>query len=139
MVGLRDILYSVPPSLMIASILTVNNTCDRLNDIEAGRRTLSILLGERGSRFLIPAWGAAAYALSAALAATSGSGLRGLIPLGAGAIGSIPLYAALDRGAYAHDRKGPAMASILLIMVVFGLAMGASIALGMGHGTGAGD
>jgi 1,4-dihydroxy-2-naphthoate polyprenyltransferase len=44
---------SLPVFITIAQILTVNNTCDRKNDEEAGRKTLSILIGFKASRVLI--------------------------------------------------------------------------------------
>jgi 1,4-dihydroxy-2-naphthoate octaprenyltransferase len=38
---------SLPFFLLVGMILTVNNSCDRVSDARAGRRTLSVVLGER--------------------------------------------------------------------------------------------
>ncbi len=46
-----------PSFLWVASILTVNNTCDIVGDREAGRRTLSIVVGVRGGESLAVALG----------------------------------------------------------------------------------
>ncbi|KPL87086.1 1,4-dihydroxy-2-naphthoate polyprenyltransferase [Ardenticatena maritima] len=41
---------SVPPGLLITAILVVNNLRDIRTDARAGKRTLAVLLGERGTR-----------------------------------------------------------------------------------------
>jgi 1,4-dihydroxy-2-naphthoate octaprenyltransferase len=41
---------SVPPGLIITAILVVNNLRDLENDRKAGKRTLAVILGERGSK-----------------------------------------------------------------------------------------
>ena len=43
------IVVSLPLLLLIGEILMVNNSCDRIADEIAGRRTLAILLGEQKS------------------------------------------------------------------------------------------
>ena len=39
----------LPSSMLIATILSVNNACDRMGDARAGRRTLGIILGPEGA------------------------------------------------------------------------------------------
>jgi 1,4-dihydroxy-2-naphthoate octaprenyltransferase len=41
---------AVPPGLIITAILVVNNLRDLENDRKAGKRTLAVILGERGSK-----------------------------------------------------------------------------------------
>lgn len=41
---------AIPPGLIIAAILVVNNLRDLENDRKAGKRTLAVLLGERAAR-----------------------------------------------------------------------------------------
>jgi 1,4-dihydroxy-2-naphthoate octaprenyltransferase len=41
---------AVPPGLIITAILVVNNLRDLENDRKAGKHTLAVILGERGSR-----------------------------------------------------------------------------------------
>lgn len=50
-------LASLPFLLLIAMILTVNNSCDRLGDAKAGRKTLTIVLGKWGTSSLLMAEG----------------------------------------------------------------------------------
>jgi 1,4-dihydroxy-2-naphthoate octaprenyltransferase len=62
---------AVPPIITIALIMQTNNTCDIERDIEAGRRTLPVLLGRARSvrlarvlSWTIPAWMMLALALA---------------------------------------------------------------------------
>jgi 1,4-dihydroxy-2-naphthoate octaprenyltransferase len=41
---------AIPPGLIITAILVVNNLRDLENDRKAGKRTLAVILGERGSK-----------------------------------------------------------------------------------------
>lgn len=52
-VSTDTLLASLPFLLMIAMILSVNNSCDRVGDAKAGRRTLTIVLGRWGTVFLL--------------------------------------------------------------------------------------
>ncbi len=45
--GYQIIVVSLPQLILIGEILMVNNSCDRIADEIAGRRTLAILLGEK--------------------------------------------------------------------------------------------
>ncbi len=57
------LLMAVPPIITIALIMQTNNTCDIDRDIEAGRRTLPIILGRAMSQQLagMLAWGTLAF------------------------------------------------------------------------------
>lgn len=123
------ILMSLAPTLIIASILTVNNTCDRVGDRAAGRLTLSILIGEAPSRVIIVLLGLFAY-LSAAwvLMIFEKANWIVLIPLILGMLLSLPLYAALNRRGFSHATKGPSMKTILRVFLTFTLALLAALA-----------
>jgi 1,4-dihydroxy-2-naphthoate octaprenyltransferase len=63
--GAKEVAATLPFLLLIGMILSVNNGCDRIGDTANGRKTLSILLGKRGSISLVAAEGLAAYLVSA--------------------------------------------------------------------------
>ncbi|NCC66473.1 MAG: prenyltransferase, partial [Spirochaetia bacterium] len=60
----ETVLVSFPFLLLIAMILSVNNACDRIGDQASGRRTLAILLGQRGAYVFVAVEASSAYALS---------------------------------------------------------------------------
>jgi len=60
-----EVAATVPFLLLIGMILSVNNGCDRLGDEANGRKTLSIVLGKRGSMRLVATEGLVAYLVSA--------------------------------------------------------------------------
>jgi 1,4-dihydroxy-2-naphthoate octaprenyltransferase len=63
------LLVCVVPVITIALIMQTNNTCDIERDIEAGRRTLPVLLGRARSQRLaqVLAWGTVAWMLLVSL------------------------------------------------------------------------
>lgn len=63
--AITDVLATIPLLLLIGMILSVNNGCDRIGDTANGRKTLSILLGARGSLVLVALEGYGAYCVSA--------------------------------------------------------------------------
>jgi 1,4-dihydroxy-2-naphthoate octaprenyltransferase len=44
------VIWALPPGLLIAAILVVNNRRDRDTDREAGKRTLAVIIGPQGTR-----------------------------------------------------------------------------------------
>lgn len=46
-------LASLPLLVLVGMILSVNNSCDRVSDAKAGRKTLTIILGAWGTTFLL--------------------------------------------------------------------------------------
>jgi 1,4-dihydroxy-2-naphthoate octaprenyltransferase len=119
--GVGPFLASLPGSLLIASILSVNNACDMAGDAEAGRRTLALVLGPRGASVLPFALGFLAYALDLFLVG------RGILPraeffcAAASLLASVPLYAAMARRSFSHETKGPSMKSVLACLGLFSL------------------
>lgn len=119
---LEALLVSLPSSLLIASILTVNNTCDIDGDRAAGRRTLSIILGRKGGETL------------AVVEALSGFGflvvlcLWGPFPAWA-SLATVPFvllamieFSKMHKKGYGHHTKGSSMESISRIFLFFTLA-----------------
>ncbi|NCB00636.1 MAG: prenyltransferase [Spirochaetia bacterium] len=60
-----SVIVSFPLLLLVGMILTINNTCDKESDLEAGRKTLSIVLSEKANNKLIfiEFYGAYIYAI----------------------------------------------------------------------------
>ncbi|MEI8092846.1 MAG: prenyltransferase [Spirochaetales bacterium] len=104
-------LHSLPSLLFIASILTVNNCCDREGDSAAGRKTLSLLLGPPAD-LLIVLLPLAAYVLTIALS------LGGLLPFPlafsslAGLLFTVPLWRGMFQRGFSHQTKGPNMGAV---------------------------
>jgi len=116
-------LVGLPSALLIADILTVNNTCDRVGDAAAGRTTLSILLGARGSLALITGLSAAAYVLALGLAASRVLPLVSLPLLAAGALFAARELGRMHRRGYTHRTKGASMGSISTIFLTYTAAI----------------
>lgn len=112
-------LVSLPSLFLVASILTVNNTCDIKGDTQAGRRTLSILLGPKIAPWLVYLLGAAGFLL------TGYNAYRGFLPDWSGYLGLLcaPLvileYRRMHRRGYSHETKGPSMGSISKVFGIY--------------------
>ncbi|MFO8064619.1 MAG: prenyltransferase [Spirochaetia bacterium] len=149
---------SLPSLLLVSSILAVNNTCDRLGDKYAGRRTIAVVFGRRASEYLGYALGLVAhllvlwYAIGEAAAAGGGQGGAGSGGFGAAAAdfagaGSFPQaafvagvvslafalweYRRMHRRGYSHETKGPSMQSVSSVFLVFSAAVFASFMWGI--------
>ncbi len=123
------VLASVPSTLMIAAVLTVNNTCDLDGDREAGRRTLSIVLGKRAGEALVYLLVGSAYALLV-LAATSRAVVQ-LVILLVGAVLTAVILFRMNRRGYSHATKHANMSAIIRVIalytVVYALVLGVAI------------
>lgn len=107
-----ELLVGVPSFLFVASVLSVNNTCDIAGDRAAGRRTLSIILGPRGGAALVYGLGGAAFATVAIL---SGIGVYPRIALAGAVVGAgatVPVYRGMHRRGFSHATKGPSMQAV---------------------------
>jgi 1,4-dihydroxy-2-naphthoate octaprenyltransferase len=124
-------LASLPLLLLVASILTVNNTCDIEGDRAAGRRTLSIALGRGGGEALVYLLGGAAYAVTAVEI------IVGTLPLLAGAPLAVSLglaavdYRAMHRGGFSHETKGRCVRAITRVLAFYGIALALSLGLAL--------
>mgnify|MGYP006273566851 CR=1 FL=1 len=119
MLSATDLLVGVPSLFLVASILTVNNTCDIYGDARSGRRTISVLLGRLWGERLVYILGALAYLSAVSLV------LLGLLPppvlagLLAAGLTNISLYVGLHRRGLNHDTKGASMGAISKTLVRF--------------------
>ncbi|MFP4375568.1 MAG: prenyltransferase [Spirochaetales bacterium] len=136
------VVAALPSTLLIASVLTVNNTCDRSGDIAAGRHTLSIVIGEGASEALIYLLGIAAFAIPllaaigrafrARLAAWGPpvGGLPAVIALSVAFVLALAVYTGMHRRGFSHATKGPNMKAILLVTLLFTAAYAVALATG---------
>jgi len=122
---------SLPSTLLIMSILTVNNTCDIEADRAAGRITISILLGRQRSEVMVYVLGGLGYAGAALLSVLRVLPIWTLIPL-AIAIGmSIPIYRAMHRAGFSSSTKGSSMTRISWIFLLFSVAAAVGLVVGL--------
>ena len=126
------IIASIPSSLMIAAVLTVNNTCDHDGDRAAGRRTLSIVAGRAFGEGLVYASGLVAYAILIASSLARVESLPSLRPGGvvAAAIGvllTVGYYVRMHRRGYSHATKRPQIVAIIRVVVIYTAAYAAML------------
>lgn len=127
------LLVALPSMLIVASILTVNNTCDIEGDTRAGRKTLSILLGRAISPWLVYLLGLAAFALTIANGVT-GNLPRLTVPIAAVATALALLeYRRMHRRGYAHGTKGPSMGSISKVFLLYTISVVAPLIVALLH------
>ncbi|NNM66960.1 MAG: prenyltransferase [Spirochaetales bacterium] len=119
--GLRsqDFLLCFPSTFLVASILTVNNTCDLQGDLATGRRTLSGLLGPELSSLLILAEGGLAWVTLGFFVFSNRPALGWI--WGVGFILSLAIYRGMFKRGFSHDTKGPSMRGILSVLALFTL------------------
>ncbi|HDQ14569.1 MAG TPA: prenyltransferase [Sediminispirochaeta sp.] len=126
-VDLETIAASGPSFFLIASILTVNNTCDILGDAAAGRKTLSIVLGKKRAELLIYLLGFLGF-VSALLLSFHGVFPRlSLIPLVLAAIAAGLEYRKMHQRGFNQETKAPSMGSISKIFLLYTGAMWISL------------
>lgn len=119
----------LPSSTLIATILSVNNACDRAGDARAGRQTLGILLGARGAARAILLQAALTLVLALALVPLGALPRAALVPIAvAGAFGARTL-ARMHRRGYSAATKAAAMGGISAVFVAYTLALLAGIAM----------
>jgi 1,4-dihydroxy-2-naphthoate octaprenyltransferase len=115
---------AVPIGLLIVAILVVNNLRDIHGDAEVGKRTLAVLLGERGTRLAFAGLFLAALAFVVAVSVVRPWVLLTLLAV---PLGVPPLRAVLGGG------RGPALIVALggtgRLTLVTGVLLGAGLAL----------
>ncbi len=126
--NVHALLASLPGSLMISSILAVNNACDIEGDRASGRRTLAVLAGRRAAARIAYLLGAAGFAATALLSLLGPLPRLGLAAAALSAALSLPVYLRMARRGFSHSSKGGSMASIVRIFSVWSLCLAASIA-----------
>ncbi len=121
------IVVSLPLLLLIGEILMVNNSCDRVADKIAGRRTLAILLGEKksitASRLIL-----LATLLLQLLLPFLGLTPRLTLPftLG-GALLALPIWRKMEKRGFSLATKGISMSGISKIYLIHCLFFGAAL------------
>ena len=115
---------SVPIGLLSVALLVVNNLRDIEGDAAVGKRTLAVLLGDRGTRIAFAALPAVAFGVIA--------GIGAVRPWATIAVVAAPLALAPVRTVLSGGR-GPALIGALqqtgLLTLVTGVLLGAGLAL----------
>lgn len=123
------LLASLPALVLVGMILSVNNSCDRISDAKAGRKTLTIVLGKWGTTSLLVVEAVLVVALSIALFALGIYPLVLLIALVPFFLfGSFEFRAMVRRG-FSNSTKQPNMGSIARVYVVFSLCFSLGLLL----------
>jgi 1,4-dihydroxy-2-naphthoate octaprenyltransferase len=130
-ISIEAVAAALPSFLLIASVLTVNNTCDIEGDRAAGRRTLSIRLGRRAAAALLVLQGAAAFLAALLLAAARILPPASLLLLPPAAGLAAVEYRRMLRRGFAHATKGPSMRGILRVFTLYSLAVVLALAAGL--------
>ena len=114
---------SVPIGVLASLILIANNLRDIPTDIESGKRTLAVRLGDRGTRDLFTAGAVAAFAVVALIVPFQPGALAGLA-------GSVPMA-----GAVRDVRSGALGRSLIPVLGRTSMALlltGVGLGLGLG-------
>ena len=122
---LRALLWAVPTVLGVGLIMFTNNTCDVEKDVEAGRRTLSVLLGRERARRLYHAVLLAWIAAIVALVAVFFTG--GLVVVPFMLLAAWSLVGALLKNPLAPPARVGAMAQVCSVNVALGAFYAAAI------------
>lgn len=122
---LRALLWAVPTVLGVGLIMFTNNTCDVEKDVEAGRHTLSVLLGRERARRLYHAVLLAWIAAIVALVAVFFTG--GLVVVPFMLLAAWPLVGALLKNPLAPPARVGAMAQVCSVNVALGAFYAAAI------------
>jgi 1,4-dihydroxy-2-naphthoate octaprenyltransferase len=113
---------SVPVGLLIVAILVVNNLRDLAGDAAVGKRTLAVLLGDRGTRLLFAGLLVLAFGVVVAVGMTRPGVLLGLV----GAPLAVPPARTVLNGG-----RGPALIGALQGTGLLTLVTGAFLAAGL--------
>lgn len=123
-------LFSLPSFLFIASILTVNNCCDREGDAKAGRRTIAILWGTRAN-VLVLVQPVAAYVVLGTLGALGVLPWTFLIAAVVGPALTIAFWRGMFHRGFSHATKGPNMGAVSQTFLIYTLVSVAAWAVGI--------
>ncbi len=109
---------------LACAILVTNNLRDIPTDVGSGKRTLAVVLGDRGTRVLYPALIGAAFVVALVLAAVTPWALLALlcVPLALGPVGLV------RRGVVGRELV-PVLRDTGRLQLVFGVLLGVGLAL----------
>jgi 1,4-dihydroxy-2-naphthoate polyprenyltransferase len=120
---ITTVLASIPFFFLIAMILSVNNACDMEADYIAGRRTLSLILGERWAIRLMAFEGLIAYTF-AVLLIFWGIYPSLMLPVVIFSIAiSVREYIMMRYMGFSLETKGSSMEGISMIFLVFSFSL----------------
>jgi len=117
---------SVPVGLLATALLVVNNLRDIPGDAQAGKRTLAVRLGARGTRWLYAAMVAAAFVLALAMALVW---TEWIFLTMAAVVVAVPPMGVVLGGATGRDLI-PALRDTGRTQLAFGLLLGIALAVG---------
>ena len=112
-------LASLPSLVLVGMILSVNNSCDRISDAQAGRKTLTIILGRWGTSYLLGMEALLVVALVLVLFALGIYPLLLLITLIPFFIMGAFEFKAMRARGFSNQTKQPNMGSIARVYIVF--------------------
>ena len=121
----RALLWAVPTIIGVGLIMLTNNTCDIEKDVEAGRRTLPVLLGRAGARKLYH--GAVVVWLLAIIVLLAVFFPNGLIVVPFMLLAAYPLVGALMKNPLVPASRIGAMAQICSVNVALGAFYAAAL------------
>jgi 1,4-dihydroxy-2-naphthoate octaprenyltransferase len=128
-VGLGTFAASLPHLILVAMILSANNTCDLANDRLAGRRTLSILLGAKHAPFLLFAELGCTFLLSVGLSVAGIYPRSGLVLFPLFLLVSSAWMRTLARNGFSPRTKSSTMPVVARIYLAFGIFFVLSLAV----------
>lgn len=115
-------LVSIPHLLLIALILTVNNSCDRIADSIAGRKTLSILLSEKMMITLMKVVLFLSFALAALFSQLSYLPWPTTVTMILAYFMAYQIYREMEKRGFSLETKGVSMSSVSQIFLIYCLA-----------------
>jgi 1,4-dihydroxy-2-naphthoate octaprenyltransferase len=118
----QSILVSIPLLILIGMILTVNNTCDRQADTVAGRKTLSIVLGEKKIRVVMRLMVVASFLIPLVFAIVKMLPFATIPCMVVAFFPAWNTFIEMDRRGYSLKTKGPSMGSVSRIFLLYCLA-----------------
>ncbi len=113
----------LPSTVLIATILSVNNACDIEGDGRAGRRTLAVVVGVDRARQLISGQLLLTLLLAVALIPLRVLSVEALVPLAAVAVAGWRERSAMHRRGFAHATKSAQMAGISKLFILYTVAL----------------
>ncbi len=128
-IPLAAVIAAVPVGLLAVAILIANNLRDLATDSVAGKLTLAVRLGERGTRLLYAGVIVAALATVPAVGLATDSAVAGLLGLAAVPLAAGPVRAVLA-GAIG-PRLIPVLVGTARLQIVLGLLLAAGLALAL--------
>ena len=118
-ISYQAVIVSVSYLLLIAMILTVNNTCDKKADIEAGRKTLTICISGRVNLVLLNLQMYGAYILMIFLSFTSIVPQIVALTTAAALIPAHLTFTNMKRRGFSLKTKGSSMKSVSSLFLYF--------------------